>query len=472
MRLLRLSARGAAQAARWRDGAPVGDAAGNRDLAARMLAVGILMPEPPADLSRLANRVTVAVPVKDRPDELARCLTALAGDAPAVAILVVDDGSADPHAIASVAALHGARIIRLDQSAGPAGARNAALESVGTPLIAFVDSDVVVDRGWLARLVSKFDDPGVGAAAPRVRALHDRGGLLTEYEARHSSLDMGPHAGLVGVGRAVPYVPSAALIVRLAVAPERFDETLVIGEDVDFVWRIAERGGRVLYDPTATVRHDHRVAFRTFVRRRFLYARSIGPLARRHPQAVPAMQVEPWSTLALLLLAAGRLEAGIGAAATIAMRTTRIRAQLTKSTDQPTQLALRLVCRALVGSARGLGHATRRTWSPILLPVACRSRNVRVVLAAAVIGAAADEHVRPRHLPVKVLDDLLAAIGTWAGCWDERTLRPVLPSRLRRQMASPPSTGTAAPVMPLASGPANHAIANAISSAESRRSSG
>jgi mycofactocin system glycosyltransferase len=469
MRLLRLSARGAAQAARWRDGAPVGDAAGNRDLAARMLAVGILMPEPPADLSRLANRVTVAVPVKDRPDELARCLTALAGDAPAVAILVVDDGSA---AIASVAALHGARIIRLDQSAGPAGARNAALESVGTPLIAFVDSDVVVDRGWLARLVSKFDDPGVGAAAPRVRALHDRGGLLTEYEARHSSLDMGPHAGLVGVGRAVPYVPSAALIVRLAVAPERFDETLVIGEDVDFVWRIAERGGRVLYDPTATVRHDHRVAFRTFVRRRFLYARSIGPLARRHPQAVPAMQVEPWSTLALLLLAAGRLEAGIGAAATIAMRTTRIRAQLTKSTDQPTQLALRLVCRALVGSARGLGHATRRTWSPILLPVACRSRNVRVVLAAAVIGAAADEHVRPRHLPVKVLDDLLAAIGTWAGCWDERTLRPVLPSRLRRQMASPPSTGTAAPVMPLASGPANHAIANAISSAESRRSSG
>src|SRR5439155_26629907 len=127
----------------------------------------------------------------------------------------------------------------------------------GTRLVAFVASDVAVDPGWLARLVVQFGDPGLEVAAPRVQALRDRGGLLTEYEARHSSLDMGPRAGLVGVGRAVPYVPSAALVMRTA-GPERFDPALPIGEDVDFVWRIAARGGRVLYGPGAAGRHDRR----------------------------------------------------------------------------------------------------------------------------------------------------------------------------------------------------------------------
>jgi mycofactocin system glycosyltransferase len=468
LRLMRLSERGAGEVARWRRGAAIGASEDSRQLAARMLEAGILLPDPQADPLRLAGSVTFAVPVKDRAEELARCLAALVADAPDVPILVVDDASTNAEAIAAVASRHGAALMRLDQPHGPAGARNVALDAVATPLIAFVDSDVVVDPGWLARLVVKFDDPGVDAAAPRVQALTEHGGLLTEYEARHSSLDMGPCAGWVGIGRAVPYVPSAALVVRRAAVSERFDPGLPIGEDVDFVWRIAARGGRVLYDPGATVRHDHRVALGAFVRRRLIYARSIGVLTARHPRALPAMHVEPWSASALLLLATGRVDCGLAATATLVTRTVRIRAALEGSTP----LAARLSSRAMAGSARGLGHALRRAWSPLLLPLAWRSRRVRLLLAAAVLGAAADERVRPRHVPLKALDDLLAAAGTWAGCLDQRTLRPLLPQRLGRQMASPPSTGTAAPVIPLASGPASHAMADAISSGERRRSSG
>jgi hypothetical protein len=256
--------------------------------------------------------------------------------------------------------------------------------------------------------------------------------------------------------------------VRRAAVTERFDPALDIGEDVDFVWRVAARGGRVLYDPGATVRHDHRVALGAFVRRRLIYARSIGLLTHRHPRALPALHVEPWSASALSLLATGRADCAAAATATLVARTVRIRAALGGSTS----LATRLTARSVVGSARGIGHALRRAWSPLVLPLAWRSRRVRLLLAAAVLGAAADERVRPRHLPVKVADDLLAAAGTWASCLDQRTLRPLLPQRIGRQMASPPSTGTAAPVIPLASGPASHAIADAISSGESSRSSG
>jgi mycofactocin system glycosyltransferase len=271
-----------------------------------MLDSGILLPDPHPSAEGLGTAVTVAVPVKDRPEELARCLAAIAADSPQVSILVIDDASADAGRVASVAERVGASVLRLRHPHGPAGARNAALRAVSTPLIAFVDSDVVVQQGWLTRLVADFADPSVAAAAPRVGALHQHGGTITEYEARHSGLDMGPRPGLVGAGRSIPYLPSAALVVRRGLVQDEFDPALTIGEDVDFVWRLADRGWRVLYDPAAVVLHDHRVEVLPFLRRRITYAWSIGLLARRHPQALPAVRVEPWSVLTLLMAGSGR----------------------------------------------------------------------------------------------------------------------------------------------------------------------
>jgi len=86
---------------------------------------------------------------------------------------------------------------------------------------------------------------------------------------RRSPLDMGPN-------RIVPYVPSAALIVR---TPVRFDETLRYGEDVDLIWRLLDQGHRVVYDPSVVVLHHEA----DVLRRRFRYGTSAAPLAARHP---------------------------------------------------------------------------------------------------------------------------------------------------------------------------------------------
>ena len=88
-----------------------------------------------------SSDLTVVVPVRDRADQLDRCLAALAP----LRVVVVDDASADPEAVARVAERHGARVVSLPENLGPAGARNAGLALVTTPFVAFVDSDVVVD---------------------------------------------------------------------------------------------------------------------------------------------------------------------------------------------------------------------------------------------------------------------------------------------------------------------------------------
>ena len=89
----------------------------------------------------------------------------------------------------------------------------------------------------------------------------------------------------------MPYVPSAALIVR---APVRFDETLRYGEDVDLVWRLLDAGHRVVYDPSVVVRHHEA----DVLRRRFRYGTSAAPLAARKTlPAAPGTAAELTRTL-------------------------------------------------------------------------------------------------------------------------------------------------------------------------------
>src|ERR1700755_545588 len=126
-RVLRLSPAGARHVARWWDGAPVPGSAKARALARRLLDTGIAHPRPDRGQAERPE-VTVVIPVRDRHAELARCLAGLAPLIPGPSrVIVVDDGSADPAAIQSVAAAAGASVVRRPVSGGPAAARNTGL---------------------------------------------------------------------------------------------------------------------------------------------------------------------------------------------------------------------------------------------------------------------------------------------------------------------------------------------------------
>ena len=133
-RVLRLSPAGRAALAELRAG-PVRSAAAGR-LARKLTDAGLAHPRPP----ELASRpdVTVLIPVRDRAGLLDRCLSALGRGYP---VLVVDDGSQDPGAVANVAAAHGAALVRRPVNGGAGPARNTGLLGVTTDLVAFLDSD-------------------------------------------------------------------------------------------------------------------------------------------------------------------------------------------------------------------------------------------------------------------------------------------------------------------------------------------
>lgn len=429
LRLLRLSERARRLVDRWRDGAPVGPGRAAQQLARRLVSAGAFTPQPMPNESSMtppttsADAVTVVIPVRDRPAELDRLLGRI-GNLPCI---VVDDASADPGRIKEITESHGATYRGLTSNVGPARARNEGLDAATTPLIAFIDSDCIPDEGWLGPLLGHFDDPLVAAVAPRIiTAQPDRLG------AARSSLDRGERAGPVRPGSAIPFVPSAALVVRadLAEGTELFDPALRGGEDVDLVWRLVEAGWDVRYDPSSAVIHDGPSTLGAFLGRRAFYGTTAGPLSRRHGQALAPVHVAGWSLLVWgLLLARRPVLACTALAASIVLLARRLVGLVRDPVDVATRIVGGGTARAAVPALSSL----TRAWGPAFVLGLLFRRTRRASALALLIPAVYDSATQRRTenpLPavaVHVADDVAYGAGVWLGCARARTLVPLIP---------------------------------------------
>ena len=463
-------------------------------LARRLLDAGIAHPvAEPAAAVPASSDVTVVVPVKDRTDGLARLLAALTldgrmgvppladpvdatqgprpsrgrsgnpspgaaggrkgggagpcGDAgppggasvaagpgessAGLRVIVVDDGSVDPAAVRAVAERAGAAVLRHATPRGPAAARNAGLAAARTPLVAFLDSDVVPEPGWLEPLLARLADPAVGLVAPRIVALPPVTGWLGRYEAVRSSLDLGPDPALVVPRSRVAYVPSAALLVRREAVGPGFDEDMHVAEDVDLVLRLHAAGWRLRYEPTARVAHDHRTSLRAWWLRKAFYGTGAAPLALRHRGAVPPMVLSPWAALTSALLLARRPGAAAAVSAVAAYRLSTKLGRL----RHPRSTAARLIALSALGAAAQTADAVTRHYWPLAVVAALCSRRARGTVAAVALGsgvldwwrAGPERPALPAFLLARRLDDLAYGAGLWWGAAEHRTLAPLRP---------------------------------------------
>jgi mycofactocin system glycosyltransferase len=405
---------------------------------------------------------------------LDQCLTALGQRYP---VIVVDDDSLQPQAVAGVAAAHNAQLVTRRVNGGAGAARNTGLRAalaehttaperaVEAAIIAFIDSDCVPSGRWIEELAGHFADPLVGAVAPRIVAAPTATTTwASRYTAACGSLDLGDREGRVLPATRLAYVPTAALLVRqtalrdlLPDAPDRFDvfdETLRIGEDVDLIWRLHEAGWRIRYDPAVRVAHREPDSWPALLSRRFRYGTSAAPLAVRHPDAMAPLALHPWPAVTVAGLLARRPQiAGAGfVASVLTMRRTLRRARV------PTD-----------GLAPAMLDATRQTWlgigryatqfaAPVLVAFLLTpgggSRATRwgrrAAAASLLLGPPLTtwrQH-RPDLDPARfalgnLADHLAYGAGVWTGSAREHTtipIRPLIASRpLRIDTTNPPT---------------------------------
>ncbi|WP_428487102.1 glycosyltransferase family 2 protein [Rhodopila sp.] len=269
--------------------------------------------------------VSVIVPTRDRPDLLSACLAGVLErtDYPAIELLVVDNGSHDPEALALLSRLEvtpRVRVLRHPEPFNFAALNNAAAaEAAGEVLLLLNNDTEVLHPDWLGELVSHVARHDVGAVGARL--------LYPDGTVQHAGMLLGPAGAAVHVGRfASPDAPgydgqlvctrdlSAVTGACLALRRETFravggmDERLAVAwNDVDLCLRVRATGLRVIWTPHAVLLHREAVT-------RGLEAEDPAKLARFHREQAlmqahwtDAMEADPFLNPNLLASETGPL---------------------------------------------------------------------------------------------------------------------------------------------------------------------
>jgi GT2 family glycosyltransferase len=114
--------------------------------------------------------VDIVVPVHNSPEDVARCLDALAGTmGPQDRLIIVDDGSAEEtrRLCEAAAGRSGTVLIRRAEGSGFARAVNAGLGETLAPVVVLLNSDTIVTEGWIESLSACLHaNPQIGLAGP------------------------------------------------------------------------------------------------------------------------------------------------------------------------------------------------------------------------------------------------------------------------------------------------------------------
>jgi mycofactocin system glycosyltransferase len=198
---------------------------------------------------------------------------------------------------------HNARVIRHEESQGPAACRNIGAVNASGDILAFLDADCLAGENWLKETIPFFRSAEVGAVGGYVDGYYKEG-FLDRYEAVASSLNMGKRLLLEGKSASGFYVPTANMLVagEAFVSTGGFKAGMRLGEDVDFCWRLRNSGYTLLYVPLGSVAHKHRNKLARMLQRRNEYGTSEAVLYRAHRDKKKSFLLSLYAGLAFLAL--------------------------------------------------------------------------------------------------------------------------------------------------------------------------
>ncbi len=225
-----------------------------------------MSPTPHTDLSgsNETPTISVIVPAFNAAAYLSRCLDALNRSSVKFELIVVDDASTDPTAIALMQRA-GPGYLRLEENGGPAIARNAGVRKAKGELVVFIDSDVVVTPTTVSALAKVFvDEPSVDACFGSYDDAPDATGTVSSYRnlLHHYVHQSGPSdattfwAGCGAVRREV--------FQGIGGYDERFQRPSI--EDIELGMRLCAAGHTIRLAPWIQVKHLKRWRLAEMVR--------------------------------------------------------------------------------------------------------------------------------------------------------------------------------------------------------------
>lgn len=233
-----------------------------------------------------------------------RTISALAENTdPCYELIVVDNASPDDALARVEEHVTGARIIRNDANRGFGSASNQGARRARGRYLCFLNSDALVEPGWLPPLLEALEDPIAGAVVPMY--LNENGTL----QEAGSVVDSIGHCHMVGRNgdpsdfqhrfrREIDFGSAACMLMPAGVFFDAggFDELFTPGyfEDTDLCFKLHDRGLRTIYQPRSRVVHvqhgsgTSENARRTMERHRGLFVERWGERLAQRPHVVEA----------------------------------------------------------------------------------------------------------------------------------------------------------------------------------------
>ncbi|SCK37809.1 Glycosyltransferase, GT2 family [Variovorax sp. HW608] len=221
--------------------------------------------------------VSLIIPTRNGLALVRQCIESIVAETtyPNYEILLVDNGSDDPNALAYFEELRrqpGITVIRDDSPFNYSALNNMAVRHARGEVIGLINNDIeVISPGWLDEMVSLALQPGVGAVGAKLLYPDEtiqHGGVLlgvggaTSIAAHANKFLSAWDGGYMGRSLALQSfsaVTAACLVVRKALYEKvgglNEVELKVAYNDVDFCLRLGEAGYRNLWTPHAKLFH-------------------------------------------------------------------------------------------------------------------------------------------------------------------------------------------------------------------------
>ena len=187
-------------------------------------------------------------------------------------IILVDNGSDDPSALAYFAQIardYGVRVVRDDGPFNYSAINNGAVAHCRGDVIVLLNNDIeVISPDWLETIIGLAIQPDVGAVGAKLLypngtiqhggVVMGLGGLAAHAHTGFPS-DSPGHAGRLALANEFSAVTAACMAVRkstfLAIGGLNATDLAIAYNDVDFCLRLNKRGLRNVYTPYAVLFH-------------------------------------------------------------------------------------------------------------------------------------------------------------------------------------------------------------------------
>ncbi|MCU0345298.1 MAG: glycosyltransferase family 2 protein [Saprospiraceae bacterium] len=185
--------------------------------------------------------------------------------------IVVDNGALADNTAAYQSHLPDVQVIVSQENLGFAGGNNLGIRQAQGDFIFLINNDTVVSDGLIEALVARCQQPGVGAASPKIKYFDTPDVIqyagftqVNPLTGRNKAIGQGElDQGQHDTARPVPYCHGAAMMLRreviekVGLMPEVF---FLYYEELDWCEQIRRAGYGIWYEPAAMILHKESIS--------------------------------------------------------------------------------------------------------------------------------------------------------------------------------------------------------------------